>query len=132
MSEELETELVDKSIETLHTGIDGVKEDVKKFQVSQDSLEKLVQEKYQTLYEDLEKSHGVLEKLVQERFEELGEKVQGLEHPTFTCENCGRQVIAPLSSYCSNCGSEIQSWSDEDGQPVRGWIPYCKRQKGLR
>jgi hypothetical protein len=96
---------VDKSIETLCTGIDCVKEDVKKYQTS----------------------HDALEKLVQERFKELGEKVQSLERPIFTCENCGESVIAPLSSYCPNCGSEIQSWSDEDGQPVRGWSPYWKR-----
>ena len=118
---------VDKSIGIFCTGIDGVKEDIKKFQVSQDSLEKLVQEKYLTLYKDLEKSHEVIEKLVQERFEELGEKVQALENPKFICENCGDQVIAPLSSYCPNCGSQIQSWSDEDGQPAKGWIPYWKR-----
>jgi hypothetical protein len=96
---------VDKSIETLCTGIDCVKEDVKKYQTSHDNLEKLVQDK----------------------FGELSEKVQSLERPTFTCENCGEPVIAPLSSYCPNCGSEIQSWSDEDGQPVRGWTPYWKR-----
>lgn len=96
---------VDKSIGTLCTGIDCVKEDVKKYQTSQEALEKLVQE----------------------RFGQLAEKVESLERPTFTCENCGEQVIAPLSSYCPNCGSEIQSWSDEDGQPVRGWAPYWKR-----
>ena len=96
---------VDKSIETLCTGIDCVKEDVKKYQTS----------------------HDTLEKLVQDRFGELSEKVQSLERPTFTCENCGEPVIAPLSSFCPNCGSEIQSWSDEDGQPVRGWTPYWKR-----
>jgi len=96
---------VDKSIETLCTGIDCVKEDVKKYQTS----------------------HDALEKLVQERFSELSEKVQSLERPTFTCENCGEPVIAPLSSYCPNCGSQIQSWSDEDGEPVRGWAPYWKR-----
>ena len=96
---------VDKSIETLCTGIDCVKEDVKKYQTS----------------------HDTLEKLVQDRFGELSDKVQSLERPTFTCENCGEPVIAPLSSYCPNCGSEIQSWSDEDGQPVRGWTPYWKR-----
>lgn len=96
---------VDKSIETLCTGIDCVKEDVKKYQTS----------------------HDTLEKLVQDRFGELSEKVQSLERPTFTCENCGEPVIAPLSSYCPNCGSEIQSWSDEEGQPVRGWTPYWKR-----
>ena len=119
---------VDKSIGIFCTGIDCIMEDVKKFQTSQDSLEKLVQEKYQTVHEDLEKSHDVLEKLVQERFKELGEKVQGLEHPTFICENCGEQIIVPLSSYCPNCGSQIQSWSDEDGQPAKGWIPYWKRR----
>jgi chromosome segregation ATPase len=119
---------VDKSIGIFCTGIDGVKEDIKKFQISQDSLEKLVQEKYLTLYKDLKKSHDILAKFVQERFEELGEKVQALENQTFICENCGEQVIVPLSSYCPNCGSQIQSWSDEDGQPAKGWIPYWKRQ----
>jgi hypothetical protein len=103
---------VDKSIGTLCTGIDCVKEDVKKYQTSHDSLEKLVQERFGD---------------VQERFGELSEKVQSLERPTFTCENCGEPVIAPLSSYCPNCGSEIQSWSNEDGQPVIGWTPYWKR-----
>ena len=96
---------VDKSIGTLCTGIDCVKEDVKKYQTSQEALERLVQD----------------------RFKELGEKVQSLDRPTFTCENCGEPVIAPLSSFCPNCGSEIQSWNDEDGQPVRGWSPYWKR-----
>lgn len=96
---------VDKSIGTLCTGIDCVKEDVKKYQTSQQALEKLVQD----------------------RFSELSEKVQSLDRPTFTCENCGEPVIAPLSSYCPNCGSQIQSWSDEEGEPVRGWSPYWKR-----
>jgi hypothetical protein len=96
---------VDKTIGNLCTGIDCVKEDAKKYITSQEALEKLVQE----------------------RFQELGEKIQSLDRPTFTCENCGAQVIAPLSSYCPNCGSEIQSWSDEEGQPVKGWAPYWKR-----
>lgn len=96
---------VDKSIGTLCTGIDCVKEDVKKYQTSQQALERLVQE----------------------RFQELGEKVQGLENPMFTCENCGEQKIRPLDSYCPNCGSPIHSWSDEEGQPIRGWSPYWKR-----
>jgi chromosome segregation ATPase len=97
--------IVDKSVGILCTGIDCVNEDIKKFQVSQESLEKLVQE----------------------RFKELGEKVQSLEHPTFTCENCGEQVVVPLSSYCPNCGSQIQSWTDENGKQAEGWIPYWKR-----
>jgi uncharacterized phage infection (PIP) family protein YhgE len=118
---------VDKSIGTLNTGIDHINEDIKKFQISQNSLEKLVQENYQTLHEDLEKSHDVLERLVEERFKELAEKVQSIERPTFACENCGEPVVAPLSSYCPNCGSEIQSWSDEEGKPVKGWVPYGKR-----
>jgi chromosome segregation ATPase len=96
---------VDKTIGNLCTGIDCVKEDAKKYQTSQEALEKLVQE----------------------RFQELGEKVQSLERPTFTCENCGEQAIAALSSYCPNCGAEIQSWSDESGEPIRGWAPYWKR-----
>ncbi len=96
---------VDESIGKLCTGIDCVKEDVKKYQ----------------------SSHDALEKLVQERFSELGEKVQSLENPMFTCEHCGEQKIRPLDSYCPNCGSPIHSWSDEDGQPIRGWTPYWKR-----
>ncbi len=96
---------VDKSIGTLCTGIDCMKEDVKKYQTS----------------------HDALEKMVQERFKDLGEKVQGLENPMFTCENCGEQKIRPLDSYCPNCGSPIHSWSDEEGQPIRGWSPYWKR-----
>lgn len=96
---------VDKSVGDLCTGVDCIKEDVKKYQASQEALEKLVQD----------------------RFQELGEKVQGLEHPLFTCENCGEQAISPLSSYCPNCGSPIHSWSDESGEPIRGWSPYWKR-----
>ncbi len=96
---------VNKSVGELCTGIDCIKTDVKKYQ----------------------DSHNELEKMVQDRFKELAEKVQGLERPTFTCENCGEQLIAPLSSFCPNCGSPIHSWSDESGEPVKGWVPYWKR-----
>lgn len=96
---------VDKSVGELCTGVDCIKNDVKKYQESQEALEKMVQEKFQ----------------------ELGEKVQSLEHPTFTCENCGQSVIAPLSSYCPNCGSPIHTWNDEGGNPIRGWVPYWKK-----
>ena len=96
---------VNKSVGNLCTGIDCIKTDVKKYQESQEELEKMVQE----------------------RFRELGEKVQSLERPIFTCESCGEQAIAPLSSYCPNCGAPIHSWSDESGEPVRGWTPYWKR-----
>lgn len=107
---------MDKSVGTLCTGVDCIKEDVKKTQEAQAESDR----KYHVAQEQLEK-------MVQERFQELGEKVQTLEHPTFTCESCGEQVISPLSSYCSNCGAPITSWSDEDGQPIRGWAPYWKR-----
>ena len=96
---------MDKSVGELCTGVDCIKDDVKKYQESQEALEKLVQD----------------------RFQELGEKVQTLEHPTFTCENCGEKVISPLSSFCPNCGSPIHSWSDDSGEPIRGWTPYWKR-----
>lgn len=110
---------VDKSVVDLCTGVDCIKEDVKKYQ---DNVTK-----YQDNVSKYQDSQVALEKMVQQRFEELGEKVQGLEHPTLTCENCGEQVISPLSSYCPNCGSPVYSWADEDGQPVRGWTPYWKR-----
>jgi hypothetical protein len=103
---------MDKSVGTLCTGVDCIKDDVKKYQENVN--------KYQ-------ESQQVLEKMVQDRFTELGEKVQSLEHPLFTCENCGEQTISPLSSYCPNCGSPIHSWSDESGEPIRGWQPYWKR-----
>lgn len=107
---------MDKSVGTLCTGVDCIKEDMKKTQEAQVESERKYRE-----------AHDGLEKMVQERFSELGEKVQSLERPTFTCESCGEQVISPLSSYCANCGAPITSWSDEDGQPIRGWVPYWKR-----
>lgn len=107
---------MDKSVGTLCTGVDCIKDDVRKTQEAQAESDRKYHE-----------SQEQLEKMVQERFSELGEKVQSLEHPTFTCESCGEQVISPLSSYCPNCGAPITSWSDEEGQPVRGWTPYWKR-----
>lgn len=107
---------MDKSVGTLCTGVDCIKDDVRKTQEAQAESDRRYRE-----------SQEQLEKMVQERFNDLGEKVQSLEHPTFTCESCGEQVISPLSSYCPNCGAPITSWSDEEGQPVRGWTPYWKR-----
>ena len=111
--------LVDKSVGDLCTGVNCIKDDVKKYQ---DEVKN-----YQDNVKNYQDNQVELEKMVQDRFRELGEKVQGLEHPTFTCENCGDQVISPLSSFCPNCGSPIHSWSDETGEPIRGWSPYWKR-----
>ena len=110
---------VDKSVGDLCTGVDCIKDDVKKYK---DEVAK-----YQDNISKYQDSQAALEKLVQQRFEELGNKVEGLERVTLTCENCGEDVISPLSSYCPNCGAPIHSWSDPDGQPVKGWVPYWKK-----
>lgn len=117
---------VDKSVGELCTGINCVKDDVKKYQDTVINYQDNVA-KYQDNVSKYQDSQVALEKLVQQRFQELGEKVEGLERVTLTCENCGEDVISPLSSYCPNCGAPIHSWSDPDGQPVKGWVPYWKK-----
>ena len=79
---------------------------------------------------DVAKYQGVqsdLDKKLDTRFSELRERIQKLEEPTFTCDNCGADSIRPLSSFCSNCGSPIHSWNDDSGVPVKGWVPYWRR-----
>lgn len=90
-------------------GVDCIKKDVAKYQDTQSELDKKLDS----------------------RFTELRERVQNLEEPTFTCDNCGADGIRPLSSFCPNCGSPIHSWNDDAGQPVRGWVPYWKRERQI-
>ena len=97
----------------LCTGVDCIKNDVKKSQ------------EYQQTYQQ------TLEKQLEHRFKELSERLQKLEEPTYVCDNCGQDDIRPLSSFCPNCGAPIHNWTDpETGMPVSGWSPYWKRMRG--
>lgn len=96
---------ITETLGELCTGVDCIKEDVKKHQGIQ--LE--------------------LEKKMDQRFSELRERVQKLEEPIFMCDNCGHNGIRSLSSFCPNCGSPIHEWYDDSGQPVKGWVPFWKR-----
>ena len=97
----------------LCTGVDCIKNDVKKSQ------------EYQQTYQQ------TLEKQLEKRFQELGDRLHKLEEPTYICDNCGQDDIRPLSSFCPNCGAPIHNWTDpETGNPISGWIPFWKRAKG--
>jgi methyl-accepting chemotaxis protein len=100
---------VTETLGELCTGVDCIKTDLKKSQEYQQSLEKQLEGKFQ----------------------ELSERLHKLEEPTYICDNCGQDNIRPLSSFCSNCGAPIHSWTDpETGMPVMGWSPYWKRTRG--
>lgn len=96
---------VSESLGEICTGVDCIKGDIKK---SQDTQQ-------------------MLESKMNQRFEQLSERLQSLEEPTFVCDNCGHDGIRPLSSFCSNCGSPIHEWNDENGHPIKGWAPFWKR-----
>ena len=96
---------ITETLGELCEGVDCIKKDVAKYQDTQSELDKKLDS----------------------RFSELRERVQKLEEPTFTCDNCGTDGIRLLSSFCPNCGSPIHSWNDENGQPIKGWVPYWKR-----
>lgn len=96
---------ITETLGELCEGVDCIKKDVAKYQDTQSELDKKLDS----------------------RFSELRERVQKLEEPTFTCDNCGADGIRPLSSFCPNCGSPIHSWNDDTGQPVKGWTPYWRR-----
>lgn len=97
---------VSDTLGELCTGVDCIKNDIKKSQETQTQLEKKMEDK----------------------FEQLKEKLKKLEEPTFVCDNCGQDGIKPLSSFCSNCGTPIHQWSDpETGHNISGWVPYWKR-----
>lgn len=44
------------------------------------------------------------------------------------CPECGEESVPYLSSYCSNCGTEIKLWKDDSGVPISGWKPYKNRK----
>jgi chromosome segregation ATPase len=97
---------VTETLGELCTGVDCIKTDLKKSQEYQQSFEKQLEGK----------------------FNELSERLQKLEEPSYVCDNCGADSIKPLSSFCSNCGAPIHSWTDpETGNPVSGWAPFWKR-----
>jgi len=118
---------VENRIDTLKEGLNSVIGETKKPIV--ETLGELCEgvdciKKDVAKYQDIQSE---LDKKLDTRFSELRERVQKLEEPTFTCDNCGADGIKPLSSFCPNCGAPIHEWNDENGQPVRGWVPYWKR-----
>ena len=101
---------VSESLGELCTGVDCIKNDVKKSQ------------EYQQTYQQS------LDKQLEKRFQELAERLHKLEEPTYVCDNCGQDDIRPLSSFCPNCGAPIHNWTDpETGMPISGWTPFWKR-----
>jgi len=98
---------VSDTLGELCNGVDCIKTDIKKAQEYQQSSDKQIDG----------------------RFKELSERLQKLEEPTYVCDSCGQDNIRPLSSFCSNCGAPIHSWTDpETGMPISGWAPYWKRR----
>ncbi len=88
-----------------------------------------IQETVTELKEKLCEGDDCLEKRVERQFGEINDKVKDIQDNLqyFVCDNCGFDKVRPLSSYCPNCGSPIESWDDEDGRPVsKGWEPYWK------
>ncbi len=111
----------------LCTGIDCIKTDLKKSQEFQQNFQQSLQQNQQN-QQTLEKE---LETKLENRFDELQKRLEKLEEPTYVCDNCGADSIRPLSSFCSNCGAPIHSWTDpETGNPVSGWAPYWRRARG--
>lgn len=45
------------------------------------------------------------------------------------CPDCGEPSILHLSSFCSNCGTKVSQWTNDDGTPVHGWKPFWERAK---
>ena len=104
---------VSDTLGELCTGVDCIKNDLKKSQ------------EYQQTYQQ------ALDKQLENKFQELTERLEKLEEPTYVCDNCGQDDIRPLSSFCPNCGAPIHNWTDpETGMPVSGWIPFWKRMRG--
>lgn len=63
------------------------------------------------------------------KFRELGDRISKLEEPVYECENCGEKVVRRLSSFCPNCGSGFNVWNDDNGDPIKDWVPYPERNK---
>lgn len=68
------------------------------------------------------------------KFGEIDEKIKKIEEKTsgFVCENCGYASVPALSSFCPQCGSPIYEWSDDSGDPVKGWRHWTGTGEGLQ
>lgn len=87
-----------------------------------------IQDDFKQLREELCEGDNCLVKKVDRKFQEIDDKVKGIQENLqyFICENCGYDKVTPLSSFCPNCGHQIDSWDDDEGKPVKGWEPYWK------
>jgi rubrerythrin len=69
---------------------------------------------------------------VQEKFVSIDNKFKKIDDSLstfFVCENCGYDRVQGLSSYCPQCGNPIYEWNDDDGKPIKGWVPFVDRSK---
>jgi hypothetical protein len=87
------------------------------------NLAKDLKEDVQQIKKEVCEGPDCLKAKVEEKFGSIDEKIKKIEEKTsgFVCENCGYANVPALSSFCPQCGSPIYEWSDDEGQPVKGW-----------
>lgn len=57
------------------------------------------------------------------KIDDIGKKIKKVE----ICPDCGEESLLHLSSFCSNCGTKVNEWTDDSGIKIPGWKPYWLR-----
>jgi len=128
-------EEMSKKVNEACTGIDCLKEDVKKLQHNHDSkIEELKKNHDNKLDKLRDLNMDLGSKFEKDYLPKVKESCEGLEclkkdlkkiseGKLAVCDSCGQEAVPYLGSYCSSCGEKIQGWNDDQGEPIKAWKP---------
>jgi len=112
-------------------------EDIDKIRKGRKDLEDAVSaipeinKKYDNLMKELCVGPDCLKKKVEDTFGIIEDQIKKIEEKQsdIVCEKCGYVGIPSLASFCPKCGTGIYEWTDNDGQPIKGWKHWSERNK---